>query len=86
MENMDCFVEMIHMVCRKLKYFHHYWVYMRGMGVKFYLAEIPHASWVPVGVTPMAKREKHDMIVGELQEVIRCPSIWLNILVFTIIR
>jgi hypothetical protein len=30
MENMDCFVEMIHMVYRKLKYFHYCWGYMWG--------------------------------------------------------
>jgi hypothetical protein len=53
MENMGCFVEMIHMVYRKLNYFHYCWGYRRGLGVDMYLVERPDASRVLVGVPPM---------------------------------
>jgi hypothetical protein len=55
MENMDCFVETIHMACRNLKHFHYYWGYMWGFRVNSYLVERPDASWVPVGVHPMVE-------------------------------
>jgi hypothetical protein len=51
MENMDFFVEMIHMVCRKLKYFYYCWGYMWGLRVNSYLVERLDVSWVPVGST-----------------------------------
>jgi hypothetical protein len=68
MENMDCFVEMIHMVYRKLKYFHHCLGYMWGLRVNSYLVKRPDASWVPVGVPPTDERELQDIIVGEWGE------------------
>jgi hypothetical protein len=52
---MDFFLEMIHMACRKLKDFHYYWGYMRGLRVNSYLVERPDASWVLVGVHPMVE-------------------------------
>jgi hypothetical protein len=58
MGNMDCFMEMIHMVYRKFNYFHHCWVYMWGLGVKFYLVERPSASWVPVGLPTTTERDQ----------------------------
>jgi hypothetical protein len=59
---------MIHMVYRKLKYFHYYWGYIWGLGVDPYWIERPDASGVPVGVTPMDEREQQDMTVGEWEE------------------
>jgi hypothetical protein len=59
MENMDCFVEMIHMAYRKLKYFHYCWGYIWGLGVDPYLIERPDASGVPVGVPPTTEGEQH---------------------------
>jgi hypothetical protein len=58
MENMDFFVEKIHMVYVNLKYFHHYWGYIQGLGVDPYFIERPDASRVPVGVLPMTEGEQ----------------------------
>jgi hypothetical protein len=55
MESMDCFVDMIHMAYRKLKYLHYFLWYMRGLGLNSYMVEKPDASWVPVGVHPMVE-------------------------------
>jgi hypothetical protein len=49
MENMDSFMEMIHMEYRKLKYFHYCWGYRWGLGVDPYLIERLGTSRVPVG-------------------------------------
>ena len=68
MENMDCFVETIHMAYRKLKYFHYYWGYIWGLGVDPYLIERSDASRVPVGVPLMAERKQQDMTIGEWEE------------------
>ena len=68
MENTDGFVEMIHMVYRKLKYFHYYLGYICGLRVCPYFIERQNASRVPVGVLPTAEGEPQDMIVGEWEE------------------
>ena len=56
------------MLCRKLKYFHHCWGYMWGLRVNLCWFKKPDASWVSVGVPPMAKRDQQDMTVGEWEE------------------
>jgi hypothetical protein len=53
MENMGFFVETIHMAYRKLRYFHHYWGEMWGLGVDSYLSERSDVYGVLVGVPPM---------------------------------
>jgi hypothetical protein len=67
-EYMDCFEERIHRVCRKLRYFLHYWGYMKGLMVNLYLVERLDASWVPVGVPPMVELYKHDITFGDGEE------------------
>jgi hypothetical protein len=57
MENMDCFVETIHMVCRKLKHVHYCWGCMQGWRVNSYFVERSGESWVPMGVHPMVEGE-----------------------------
>jgi hypothetical protein len=52
MENMDCFVETIHMEYRNLKYFHYYWGYIRVLGVDLYLIERLDVSWGIGGSIP----------------------------------
>jgi hypothetical protein len=69
MENMEFFLEMIHMLYMKLKYFHYCWGYMWWLGVDPYWIEIPDASRVPVGVPPMAEREKQEMTVSVWEEI-----------------
>jgi hypothetical protein len=55
MENMDCFVDTIHMAYRKMNHFHYYWGYMWGLQVNSYLVERLDASLVLVGVHPMVE-------------------------------
>jgi hypothetical protein len=68
MENMDCFVETIHMAYRNLKYLHYCWGYIWGFGVDPYLIERLDVSWVPVGVPPTMEGEQWDMTIGEWEE------------------
>jgi hypothetical protein len=58
MENMGCFVEMIHMVYRKLNYFHYFWGYIQGLGVDPDWIERSDASGVSVGVPPTNEMKK----------------------------
>jgi hypothetical protein len=68
MDNMDYFVDMIHMAYRNLKYFHYCWGYIWGLGVDPYLIERPDASGVRVGFPPTTKGEQQDMIGGEWEK------------------
>jgi hypothetical protein len=65
MENMDCFVETIHMEYRNLKYLHYGHDYIWVFGVDPHLIEGPDVSWVPVGVPPTVEGEQQKMNVGE---------------------
>jgi hypothetical protein len=65
MENMNCFVEMIHMEYRKLKYFHHFRSYIQELGVGIERLDV---YGVPVGVPLTTEGEQWDMTIIEWGE------------------